>query len=87
MIALRNFITVTIFFAEDFARIIAVDVGNKLLDFFAYLKAAPKVGKPIQHAHLLKGLEDNIEQRVSRIIMHQTMSDRRKMFFGSDPLK
>lgn len=87
MISLRNILVTSVFFLEDLARIIAVDLGNRLLDFFTYLEETPKVGKVIQQTPLLKRIEDNIEHRVSRIIMHQTMSDRRKIFFGSDPFK
>ena len=87
MIALRNLIITSIFFVEDLARIIAVDLGNRILDVFTYFGESSKMGKTFQRTHLLKGLEQNIEEKVRHIIMRQTMSDRRKVFFGSDPFK
>jgi hypothetical protein len=87
MISLRNLIITSIFFIEDLARIIAVDLGNRILDIFSYLGESRSIGKTFQRTGLLKGIEESIEEKVNHILTRQTMSDRRKIFFGSDPFK
>ncbi|HCW07360.1 MAG TPA: hypothetical protein DGG95_08350 [Cytophagales bacterium] len=86
MIALRNILISVIFFTEDFTRIVAVDLGNRLVDLFSSIeRTAPT--SPVIPRKLIRRAEEKLQDAVRQMIMRQTMSDRRRKYFGSDPFR